>query len=242
MSQKGHEILDLLNPDTKYKLLRDNVPKVDGATGGLLQNSPIICGGYDKMDYTTRDCVVIGQPEMKMIEKRVDAASVALDPCTLWIVGGRKGFLGNALNSTEFIKFGQPSVKGPDLPFAIEGHSMIQYNEKSIYIIGGYQKDSFYSKKTWIVDLTNGFDITEGPSLNKARACLGCAKMKINGRAVLIVAGGYTNNDEILDSVELLDPLGNNIWTHGLYLKSIIVDLFDPNFTTCLPYHSAVKS
>ena len=57
---------------------------------------------------------------------------------------------------------------------------MIRYDEKSIYIIGGLQNDSYNdnydndddhdstSNKTWIVDPTNGFKITEGPSLNKA--------------------------------------------------------------------------
>ena len=87
-----------------------------------------------------------------MIEKRVGAASVALDQNTLWIVGG---FNGNRLSSTEFIKLGQRSSRGvfegPDLPFTIICHSMIQYNEKSFYIIGGYQNRSF-SKKTWILN------------------------------------------------------------------------------------------
>ena len=55
--------------------------------------------------------------EMKMIEKRDGAASVALDQSTLWIVGGFNGRLD--LSKTEFIKLGQPSVKGPDLPFTI---------------------------------------------------------------------------------------------------------------------------
>ena len=65
LSVLGHEIVDFLNPKTKYQLLADNVPRVIGATGGLLQNSPIVC-------YDSGDCVVIGQPEMemKMIEKR----------------------------------------------------------------------------------------------------------------------------------------------------------------------------
>ena len=68
--------MDFLNPKTKYELLANNVPRVFGATGGLLQNSPIVCGGN-----LGKDCVVIGQPEMemKMIEKRQWAASVALD-------------------------------------------------------------------------------------------------------------------------------------------------------------------
>ena len=80
--------------------------RVIGATGGLLQNSPIVCGGN-----LGKDCVVIGQPEieMKMIEKRVGAASVALDQSTLWIVGGFNGrIVNNAIDindihsSTEF--------------------------------------------------------------------------------------------------------------------------------------------
>ena len=47
-SRKGHEIVDLFNPNTKYyDLLANNVPRVSVATGGLLQNSPIVCGGKD---------------------------------------------------------------------------------------------------------------------------------------------------------------------------------------------------
>ena len=64
--------MDLLNPNTKYQLLANNVPRVNFATGGLFQNLPIVCGGFDDNFLTSRDCVVIGQPEMekKMIEKR----------------------------------------------------------------------------------------------------------------------------------------------------------------------------
>ena len=97
---------------------------------------------------------------------------------------------------------------------------MIQYDEKSIYIIGGDQNGSI-SNKTWIVDPTNEFQITEGPSLNKGRAYHGCAKMTLNGRTILVVAGGFG----AMDSVEILDPLGNNVWTQGLYLKFITVEL-----------------
>ena len=159
------------------------MPRVGWATGGLLQNSPTVCGG--SFIYTSKDCVVIGQPEMemKMIEKRSFAASVALDQNTLWIVGGNNGR--KSLKSTEFIKFDQPSVKGRDLPFTISNHSMIQYNEKSIYIIGGNQNFSI-TNKTWIVDPTNEFRITDGPSLNKARYHHRCAKMTVNGRTLLV--------------------------------------------------------
>ena len=232
---KKYEIVDLLEPSTKYELLYDNVPDVEFSVGGLLQKSPIICGG-DCNRIVTQDCVVIGQPtmNMKMLEKRTEASSVVLNYNTLWIVGGVDG-IGNlysrsmaflegagALNSTEFIKLEQSSVKGPTMPFSIYGHSMIQYDEKSIYIIGGVQNEEI-SEKTWIVDPTDGFKLKEGPSLNVERRSHGCAKMVINGRTVLVVggglAGGFDDRYNKLGSVEILDPLTNEGWTAGSFKK-----------------------
>ena len=102
---------------------------------------------------------------------------------------------------------------------------MIQYDEKSIYIIGGIQNGSGFSNKTWIVDPTNGFKITKGPSLNKARKSHGCAKMTLDGRTILVVAGGYGGDSKILNSVEIIDPSGSNVWSQGMFLKYIIVEL-----------------
>ena len=56
---------------------------------------------------------------------------------------------------------------------------------------------------------------------NKARSSHGCAKMTLNGRTILVVAGGYGAKD----SVEILDPLGNNVWAPGMFWKSITVEL-----------------
>ena len=51
--------------------------------------------------------------------------------------------------------------------------------------------------------------------------------MTINGRTILVVAGG--GGFGALDSVEILDPLGNNVWTPGMFLKSITVELCSIN-------------
>ena len=78
------------------------------------------------------------------------------------------------------------------------------------------------------MDPTNEFKIKEGPSLNKRRAQHGCAKMTVNGRTILVVAGGLNLGGSdywdplgnfVLNSVEILDPLGNNVWTQGMFLK-----------------------
>ena len=50
---------------------------------------------------------------------------------------------------------------GPDLPFVISDHTMIQIDSKTIYIIGGHQNGKV-SNKTWIADPTNDFQIKEG--------------------------------------------------------------------------------
>ena len=49
--------------------------------------------------------------------------------------------------------------------------------------------------------------------------------MTLNGRTILVVAGGQGEGLETLDSVEILDPSANNVWTPGLYLKFITVEL-----------------
>ena len=37
----------------------------------------------------------------------------------------------------------------------------------------------------------------------------------------MVVSGGQGEGLETLDSVEILDPSANNVWTPGLYLKFI---------------------
>ena len=48
------------------------------------------------------------------------------------------------------------------------------------------------------------------------------AKMTLNGRTILVVAG---EGLETLDSEEMLAPSANNVWIPGLYLKFITVEL-----------------
>ena len=54
---------------------------------------------------------------------------------TLWITGGEDG--ANYLKSTEFVFVNQPPIEGPDLPFAISGHCMVQVDARTIFIVGG---------------------------------------------------------------------------------------------------------
>ena len=94
---------------------------------------------------------------------------------------------------------------------------MIQYNSKSIYVIGGVQNGSI-SNNTWILDPTNNFQIRKGPSLNVARMEYSCGKLEVNGKLYLIVAGGWIGRYG-LGSVELLDPSSSQGWISGMYIS-----------------------
>ena len=154
-----------------------------------------------------------------MLSRRAFGASVLIDHNTLWIVGGwSRDF--NDLSSTELLSFksDQPPIMGPELPFTIRCHCMIRYDENSIYLIGGKQNNE-WSKKTWIVNPVNGFEIQEGPPLNHVRHSHACAKLKINnGKILIVVSGGLGSipHQDYLDSVEILDPSANNpAWILG---------------------------
>ena len=82
---------------------------------------------------------------------------------------------------------------------------MIQINAFTIFIIGGWLGGGNKSTATWVVDPSNNFRLKEGPSLNVPRNGHSCSKMTINGRVLIVVAGG-SDGQSCLDSVEILDP------------------------------------
>ena len=65
---------------------------------------------------------------------------------------------------------------------------MIKINPYAIYIIGGFQ-DNECSDKTWIVDLSYGFEIKEGPTLNVRRAGHSCGLIQVDSTTTLIIVG-----------------------------------------------------
>ena len=139
----------------------------------------------------------------------------------LWITGGMQQNR-HPHSSTEFVTLSESQlfsrIIGPELPFTIYQHCMIEYDNNAIFLIGGVQNGTGslqersvqHSKKTWIVDPTNGFEIKEGPALNVARSFHCGGKMIVDGKVILFVAGGEGHGPasefNILDSVEFLDP------------------------------------
>ena len=232
-NMKYEEVIDLIGGH-KYSVWLDG-RALKGAVGGLLKNQPLICGGTADMrpnftdEYPT--CQILGHPNnsFQSLEIRFYASSIVLNQTKLWITGGRKdvhdgGCIWHSVskNSTEFISLDQPPYPGPELPFKIDGHCMVQVCSNTIYIIGGIQ-DGKKSTHTWIVDPTNNFNIKSGPPLNRARLGHSCNKMKLNGKYFLVVAGGLQEKEMNTNcSVELLDTTSpDKGWILGTYLVGV---------------------
>ena len=114
------EIIDLINPRSKFKFEDESAARI-GAVGGILENQPLMFGGRDEEMNIFKDGIILGSSKkIQLIEARRFASSVILDQTRLWITGGMNEKYNN-LESTEFISLGQPPEKGPKLPFSIVG-------------------------------------------------------------------------------------------------------------------------
>ena len=152
---------------------------------------------------------------MYLLDLRAFAASVCLDNNTIWIVGGRdRDSKDRDLATSEFVLAGEWMAHyGRNMPFTISSHGMVKFDDDTIFIMGGRQNGSV-SRQTWIVNPKDNFSIREGPSMLSERALFSCGKMELNGKSVIVVAGGDWGTS-ILDTVEILDPSDEEGWVWG---------------------------
>ena len=178
----------------------------------------MLFGGFGESNIL-KDGIVLGSNEETYeyeIEGRTSASSVVLNQSRLWVTGGL--YDRNHLNTSQFLSFDQPPEKGPDLPFTLGGHCMVQVDSETIYLIGGIQKET-KSKKTWIINPKKNFQMREGPSMLQPRINHACATMKINNKVFIIVIGDAPNNHT--RTIEILDTsLPSNNWKFGMYRKN----------------------
>jgi hypothetical protein len=225
------EILDLDDPTNICTSMGDYPIKVRYSVGaGLLNGSvPIICGGYSDAfeNPIVNACYVYpfinNTPSMELIDGRYHAAITKINETTLWITGGvannRLGSGGRYyyVSTTEFISIGQPTIKGPDLPFAYQGaHCILKINETTFLLATGYANNTL-TKSTFYIDTidwiwTRGPDVIEG---RRGAAC-GVFNSPAHGNRPVAVIAGVGNGGS--DTVELLD-LSTNTWIQGTITK-----------------------
>ena len=203
---------------------------VEGATGGLIGETVIICGGGYESDYNHTiydECYSLTSEKATLVThmsvEREYAASIVLDDNILWVTGGWSGAFHFA--STEYVTM-TGTMLGPNLPQALTNHAMVAINKTCSMVIGGisanYSASTYFKeqKRTLFYDHNEGEWIT-GPSLIQARMnhAAGIVTDEVTDEPLVAVTGGEYYSDGCwsyyfyLDSTEILQ---DGEWVQGI--------------------------
>ena len=117
---------------------------VHGATGGLIGDTIIICGGMIKAWGSNVDeCYSLTSEKATLVTHmsvwRIAAASIVFNDNALWVTGG-SNHIGGLHASTEYVTITK-TMSGSDLPMALEAHAMVALNSTCSMVIGGNSND-----------------------------------------------------------------------------------------------------
>ena len=194
---------------------------MESAAGGVIDNSPTICGGYRSSGSPsdTESCYTFSKDSNSWklhcnmsFRRFYHAATVMKD--ALFISGGHDDSIGT-LASTEFIHANGTVTSGTDLPVARYGHCVVTLHNGKVMIIGAASPSSL-RKNVLVFDQANN-SYTTGPSLSYDRRHAACTLFKSNlhnGRPVVLSAGGkYQTTAEVYDYTK------TNQWQKSIHLN-----------------------
>ena len=172
---------------------------VVGATGGVIANTVMICGGLGT-SYVD-ECYSLTSEKRTLVTHmsvgRSGAASIVRNDKTLWVTGGYGGGA-----STEYVTM-TGTMPGPDLPMALSSHAMVAINRTCSLVIGGDRTgwigwDS-HSASTFYYDHHEG-EWINGSSLMEVRNgfAAGIVTDEVTDEHFVAVTGGFADSTEIL--------------------------------------------
>ena len=186
--------------------------RISGATGGLIGDTVIICGGFDENVYLLVDkCYSFTSKKATLVTHmsvgRMYAASIIINDHTLWVTGGYTESE-DSTASTEFVTV-TGTMLGPDLPIALQKHAMVAINSTFSMVIGGESGYLFVNyASTFFYDRNEG-EWINGPSLMQARYdhAAGIVTDEVTEQDFVAVTGGigggyYLGSTEILQDGE----------------------------------------
>jgi hypothetical protein len=205
------EVIDLEISSSSCKNLKDYPLKItEGGIGLLLDDSPLICGGFDSLTSSnTNNCFNLQNNEWMFSNPLNEAKrsfSISKHPFlkenfSLIETGG---YTGGIVNTTGILTNDGWKKLSLGLPKPEHGHCTIQFNSKILMAI--------LIKETYFMSST-GTGWATGPSLITERRWFGCGRILSNEQSntfSVIVAGG----DSAGVSVEVLDEMSGN-WREG---------------------------
>ena len=163
-----------------------------GATGGLVGNTPLICGGrigsnYQNSCYSLKEDGAWKLEASSLITARLGAATGSVIINNKLVLAG--GYNGNYLATIEVVAPNEESETLPiSLPVGMYGSCIVPWDTNTFMIIGGWD-GSNRRRQTHFVNMASN-TVTNGPSLRTARSHFACNTMNVNGEDYIIVAGG----------------------------------------------------
>ena len=138
------EIIDLADPDMKCEPWDDYPLDVYGASGKVVNDNVMICGGRDQKTKKIMDkCYKLGPNSTEAMPNLATpsyGSSSGVLNNSLFITGGYKDSanpLGERMDRTEFISENQQE-NGVDIPIKSHGHCIIQINPNELILTGGF--------------------------------------------------------------------------------------------------------
>ena len=162
-----------------------------GATGGLVGNTPLICGGrigsnYHESCYPVKEDGAWKLEASSLITARLGAATGSVIINNKLVLAG--GYNGNYLATIEVVAPNEESETLPiSLPVGMYGSCIVPWDTNTFMIIGGWVGRN--RRETYFFNMANN-ERTDGPSLLTGRNNFACNTMNVNGEDYIIVAGG----------------------------------------------------
>ena len=226
------EIIDLNHSNARCKFLAEYPLQIDEASGGLVGNIPVICGGHDGSGPIDL-CLAYDQQENQwkshasLQSKRKNHATVGLpDDDGLWISGGSGR--SSILSSTEIIYPNKTSKLGPSLRKPLYRHCVhtLKTSKMEFLVTGGSTNDGSTAETSFLDWDTQQF--RSGPTMNYKREEHGCCVFRSKAhqnRPVALVAGSFSGDG--IDTAEVLDfTLENPQWE----IRKLMEKIFIKNF------------
>mgnify|MGYP001398674993 CR=1 FL=1 len=182
------EIVDV--EDSSFTCQFESFPvRLYGATGGLINGLPFLCGGYNI--YFSNDCYkMTGAGSWTKDETaslntgRIFAGtgSVVIENQLILSGGFGRTREPGLLNSIEMVSpdtaASTPSV---ELPTGFELHCLVKWDESTVMVIGGVdvlQETQVHRTETLLIDVVSN-TLSAGPILNTGRSLHACGEIEI---------------------------------------------------------------
>ncbi len=205
------EVIDLESSSTTCTNLPAFPSQIRGGIGGLQEEEPLICGGFDSGlgNYTNKCYLLRNGSWIETYPLSESKAFMAISPSPFLDKSDRFYVSGGSnpiqLSTSEILTENGWEVVQPTLPVTLWRHCMVSLNETTVIVIGGDNLETRYSDETYFLDSVTGV-WSAGPRLNIGRHDHSCGRIRIESGSLeksVIVVGGFEGN--FSSSVEVLN-------------------------------------